>query len=235
MSKHDANVDGATRPVISKPTLGWFKASRHPDALALIRANPFAYVLAAIIAHRAKWRDGFNPNKLRMGEALLGDHENYGMTMQRYRTAKKYLEDWGFATIRATSRGTVAKLIDTRLFSILPGDINNQINEPSTITATTAATTNQEHKTVRTKTLVGLCSPQASNTPRSPIAFEIPTSKQLLEYCEEMGHDQEIALQWADGLASKGWTIRGQRIRYWRQVLDRFLEKVECDKEQFPF
>jgi hypothetical protein len=106
---------------------GWFKATRGETPLELIRANPLAYILAAVIAHRARWSNGFNRHGLSIGEALLGDHKSYGMSEQQYRTAKEQLTKWEFATFRTTNKGTIGKLIGTRLFSTSP----IQSNDPS--------------------------------------------------------------------------------------------------------
>jgi len=88
---------------------------------------PKAFVLAYIIAYRARWRGGFNVRSLGPGEALLGDYEACGFTRREYRTAVDNLRAWGFATFRTTNRGTIAKLIDTRLFSVL-SEPNDQPN-----------------------------------------------------------------------------------------------------------
>ena len=140
---------------VKAETNGWFKASRHRDSLELIRVNHRAYVLAAVIAHRARWRLGFNPHALDVGEALLGDHENYGMSEQQYRTAKLCLEQWGFATFRSTNRGTVGKLIDTRLFTICSDASNDQNNRQTTTQVTTQittqVTTNEERESVKSE------------------------------------------------------------------------------------
>jgi hypothetical protein len=105
---------------------GWFKTFRSEEALELIGLNPLAYVLLAVIAHRARWREGFNRHGLALDEALLGDYDNYGMTEREYRTAKSQLEKAGFATFRKTNRGTIAKLADTRIFSIRAGADDHQ-------------------------------------------------------------------------------------------------------------
>jgi len=107
--------------------LGWFWVYRHPDALELIRAYPLAYVLASVIARRAWWSHGYNADGLGIGEAMLGDHDMYGMSEREYRTAKEKLKKGNFATFRKTNRGTIGRLIDTRLFSIR-SDIGDEVN-----------------------------------------------------------------------------------------------------------
>jgi len=107
---------------------GWFRAMRNPEAIELIRANPHAFILAYLIAHRGQYSATFNRHNLELGEALLGDYQNYGMTEQNYRTAKAQLQKSKFATLKATNRGTVGKLTDTRLFSIFRLEGNDQNN-----------------------------------------------------------------------------------------------------------
>lgn len=97
---------------------GWFRAHRNPEALELIRANQNAFVLLYVIAFRAQWKVGFNRHNLAREEALLGDHENYGMSERQYRTAKQKLQTYGFATFKTTNKGTVAKLANTAIFSV---------------------------------------------------------------------------------------------------------------------
>ena len=129
---------------------GWFKAMRGPDALELIRTNRNAFVLAFIIANRARWREGFNQHGLGQGEAMLGDYKACGMSAREYRTAKQHLAKYGFATFQATNAGTIGKLIDTRLFStsIEPDDKQADTQETGKRQADDKqATTNEEGKT----------------------------------------------------------------------------------------
>ena len=107
------------QPTDSIKTVSWFKAKRTPEALELIRANPNAFVLAFVIAFRARYRRGFNADGLELGEAMLGDFESYGMSERQYRTAKQQLSKWRFATFKTTNKGTLGKLMDTRLFDPL--------------------------------------------------------------------------------------------------------------------
>jgi hypothetical protein len=118
---------------VSDQLNGWFKAMRTDAALELIRLNPLALALAYTIAHRACWRDGFNRHGLAPGEAMLGDYASLGMTRQQYRTAVCQLTQCGFATFRTTNKGTIGKLIDTRLFCVSTEASNQQNNQRPTI------------------------------------------------------------------------------------------------------
>lgn len=149
------------------PSPGWFRAMRTPEALELIQADPLAYVLAAIIAHRGRYNVGFNAHNLGLGEALLGDYRSYGMTRQQYRTAIKHLTEWHFATFKSTNKGTVGKLIDTRLFSIFRVASNQQENQQPTNSQPTAnqqLTTNEERKSDKNDE-------RASKTRETPVRF----------------------------------------------------------------
>lgn len=113
-------------------TPGWFKATRNPDMPDLIRQSQKAFVVAYIIAYRSRWNaDIFNPFGLDIGEAVI-DYERWGMTRQEFRTAKSNLEEWGYATFRTTNRQTIGRLIDSRLFDVLPPPPNQQSNREAT-------------------------------------------------------------------------------------------------------
>ncbi len=123
----------------------WFICPRSPDALELIRANPNAYTLAAFIGYRARYREGFNADGLGLGDAMLGDFKSCGMTRQQYRTALDQLIKWRFVTTRPTTKGTVARLADIRLFEILPIQATTKITNAQP-PANHRATTNIDGK-----------------------------------------------------------------------------------------
>jgi hypothetical protein len=149
---------------------GWFKSFRSPDTAELVKANPHAFVLAFMIAFRAQWKSGWNRLGLEPGEALLGDFADLGMSEQSYRTAKKQLEKWNFATFKPTTKGTIARLTDTRLFDICFEQGNGQDNERLTDAQRTGngrLTTTQTAKKDKTaeKETQGAVSPGVSINP----------------------------------------------------------------------
>lgn len=150
--------ESALRP---SPGTPWFTAIRSDEVMELILASRNAFILAYIIAYRARWKDGFNRHGLDQGEAMLGDFQAYGLTRQQYRTGKEQLAKWGFATFRTTNKGTVGKLMDTRLFALVPPERNHQNNQPLTSKqpsanhqATTIGRLYKEGKTVKTGNVV---------------------------------------------------------------------------------
>jgi hypothetical protein len=110
---------------------GFIKLNRSQDSLELVKDHN-AFILLSVIALRARRKDTFNLDNLEPGEALLGDFRKYGLTEQKYRTAKMKLEKWNFATFRATNRGTIAKLLDSSVYDINVGTNNGQNNVQAT-------------------------------------------------------------------------------------------------------
>jgi hypothetical protein len=131
---------------------GYFHAWRTDDADGLAAAYPSAFMLAWLIARRARYSDAYNEHGLKLGEAFLGDFKTIGLTRQKYRLAIRVLRDNGFATFRTTNRGTIAKLADSRLFSNSPTLDNHQNNHQPTNgqpTANHQPTTNNSVRQVR--------------------------------------------------------------------------------------
>ena len=127
--------------------------SRGADVDELMRF-PFAFLLLTQIARRAvRTSQKFNPHNLYPGQALIGDHHSIGASLQNYRTAKARLDEWGFATFKPTNRGTIATLLDTRVYDINVDSSNNPTNKQnhtsSTNEAPPPATTNKEGKKLK--------------------------------------------------------------------------------------
>jgi hypothetical protein len=105
---------------------GWLKMKRSPEFDELVEKAPLAFALLAIIARRARFMPGISPvTGLEQGCCFLGDYRKYGMSMQQYRTAKKQLDKMGFAMFFPSSKGTIARLKDTRIFEIFNNQTNN--------------------------------------------------------------------------------------------------------------
>jgi hypothetical protein len=94
----------------------YFKALRSVVAKELLAANPNAYILLLQIAWRAQRTGKFNRYELEIGEALVGDYKEIGLTESKYRTAKKFLKKHGFATFKGTRNGTIATLTNFEVF-----------------------------------------------------------------------------------------------------------------------
>jgi hypothetical protein len=98
---------------------GYFVAWRTDDFLELLR-KPNAFRLLALIAYRARWRDGYSADGVGPGECLLGADDVarvLKLSPRAYRTSKTVLEKGGFATFSGTGLGTVARIVNSRVFS----------------------------------------------------------------------------------------------------------------------
>jgi hypothetical protein len=98
---------------------GWLKLVRS-DLLDELLRDPPAWTLYTLIAVRARWRDGSSLHGLTRGQALVGDFAACGLTRRQYRDALARLVRWGIVTAKPTPRGTVATLVDDRVFALSP-------------------------------------------------------------------------------------------------------------------
>jgi len=96
---------------------GYLMLKRAEETIELLK-NPLTFGLLTIIAVRARRTDTLNVHNLQPGEALIGDFKNYGLTQKQYRNAKKNLKKWNLAAFKGTSKGTIATLLDTRIYDI---------------------------------------------------------------------------------------------------------------------
>jgi len=114
---------------------GFIKQQRSEDVAALF-GDPYAFTLLTVIAQRAKRTGTLDVHGLELGEAMLGDHRNYGMSRQQYRATIKRLKKYQLATFRTTNKGTIAKLTDTRIYDINIEAGNHQSDHPANQQAT---------------------------------------------------------------------------------------------------
>lgn len=98
---------------------GFVKAMRTEEA-DFLDMYPIANHMLNVIARRAR-RTPCKMNQLEVGECYIG-HKGLGLTERQYRTAKKQLSDWSLVEFKkgrkATDRGTVAKLVNTKVYDI---------------------------------------------------------------------------------------------------------------------
>ncbi len=201
------NAAGYQSQPEGEDSCGWFKAKRSDVGLELLKANPNALALLYLVAHRARWREGFNVYALKPGQALIGDHENAGLTRQQYRTALKLLTNHDFLTIKPTTKGTVATLINTEVFDVLPREANHQSNQRLTIgqpSANHQPTTNLEGKKESIEEGKTLGNGSVKR-------FQPPTLPEVLAMFKAEGvDDSDIASSFFDHFASNGWLVGGK-------------------------
>jgi hypothetical protein len=90
------------------------------EAQALLEKHPNAFLLLTQIAMRAKWKD-CPITGLKTGQAFIGDWRKAGLHSQMaYRHAKQCLTECQLATFQGTNKGTIAALVNARVFSVSP-------------------------------------------------------------------------------------------------------------------
>jgi len=105
---------------------GFIALHRGEDAETLLARHPNAFLLLTQIALRAQWKD--NPiTGMKAGEAFIGDYQNAGIPSRKaYRVAQEILARTLLVRFKGANKGTVATLIDTRIFSITAPDRGQQ-------------------------------------------------------------------------------------------------------------
>jgi len=110
----------------------WIALHCGSETEELQAAHPNAFLLLALIARRARWKD-CPVAQLKAGQAFIGDWKRAGLHSEMaYRHAKRVLVKLGFATFRGTSLGTVATLSNTTIFSISAEPWNGPRNRQGT-------------------------------------------------------------------------------------------------------
>lgn len=131
--------NGISMSNLSEPSLRFLKLIPSDETMWLLKNKPNAFLLLTQIAERARREDG-HPDGLKPGESYLGDHENCGLTRQKYRTALKILKMRSHIEILETCRtrqkstngsttgGTKVKLISLNVYDVNIIIDNQRIN-----------------------------------------------------------------------------------------------------------
>lgn len=194
---------------------GWIALHRCPETEELLDRYPDAMVLLTIVAYRARWRQPLVPDGLEFGEALIGrkDFERWGKrwTERRYRSAKEVLARSGLVKFRATSRGTVATLLCSAVFSLTLEHRDEQ-------TASERRVNGEQLPSNRRLT-------KKDNKDNNGKRREIPTLAQILQQIGSVPYSLSrlcAEAYFADREAD-GWVNRyGNPISNWRSDLERY-------------
>lgn len=200
---------------------GYVKLMRSDAAFQLLERDHNAFILLCIIALRARRVGGLDLLNLRLGEALIGDFQKYGMTQGQYREAKARLERYGIATFRTTSRGTIAKLTDTSVFDSNIEPNNKPNNEPTT----TEQRANNEPTTTNKNEKKGK---------KDIRRFQPPTIEELQIYFTAQGCSKPAteAQAFFDHFASNGWKVGGKAaMKDWKAAVRNWIRR---DAEKTP-
>jgi hypothetical protein len=147
----DAGAQEAIKQTSAPSRIGYVQLMRTPDTFEFIRTDHTGFILAAVIGLRARRTGSLAFDGLEIGEALLGDFEAYGMSREQYRSACRRLARIGFATFRTTTKGTVAKLINTDVFDPNLEVGNQRNNQQANQRATNRAPTRHQRGTTNKK------------------------------------------------------------------------------------
>lgn len=203
---------------------------RSREARELVEAHPRAFLLAYMIAYRAQFREGFNRHSLKIGEAMLGDWKACGMSQQQYRTAKAVLQKHAFATFRVTNRGTIGKLIDTRLFSVSPLAANEQNNSQPTISQRLPRSVEQKISKKEFARKLD-CGPQRhAGESAEPTRFSVsvsasklgkgPTVDEVIEFAESIGPQADCMIEPFFNMNDDRW----DEIRDWKKAFAQLVK-----------
>jgi hypothetical protein len=99
------------------PDRGFVKLQRSPTTDALL-GDKNALHLLTVIGLRARWSYEPSLDGLTHAQAQIGDFAATGLTQKEYRCAKQRLEKWGLVRFDPTPLGTIATLLDSRVFSL---------------------------------------------------------------------------------------------------------------------
>ncbi len=107
----------------------WIALHCGEETSALLAKYPNAFLLLTQISMRARWKD-CAITKLKAGQALIGDWQQAGLQSEKaYRHAKDVLADCKLVKFKGASKGTVATLLDSTVFSITTNPKGGQTGE----------------------------------------------------------------------------------------------------------
>ena len=95
-----------------------FLMLRRTEVTDTLLADMPALHLLTVIGLRARYSAAPSVHGLTFGQAMIGDWEKIGMTQKEYRCAKQRLAAFGLASFKGKSKGTVATLLDQRVFNL---------------------------------------------------------------------------------------------------------------------
>lgn len=112
---------------------GWIAMYRSEETGMLQERHPAAFLLLCQIAQRARWRrEPCAITGLGYAQAMIGDWKRAGLKSGKsYRHAMGVLQRAGLVAFRGANKGTIATLLDTRIFRIEVEETGEQGGEPT--------------------------------------------------------------------------------------------------------
>jgi len=177
---------------------GFVALMRTPDAEDLLRDHA-AFALMSVIALRARYTRGPHADGLERGQAWIGDWKATGFSSEkRYRSAKKLLEKLGFVAFKGAktgaNRGTVASVLDSRVFDVFFPDRGEQTGEQRGERGANEGRTRGDKQQGNTE-----------NKETKQRGAGAPTLSQVLSFASEIGHPADDATRYFQNREGKGW------------------------------
>lgn len=195
------------------PGGNFIKQYRSEESLFLDR-HPIENHLLNVIAKRVQ-RTIKKTSDIVPGEALIGDYPNQGLTRQSYRTALKNLKNWNFVTTRTTTKGTIARLVDTRIYDLNCEQPNHQTNPDLTINPEIPNHQPNHNLTTNKKKSIKNDKKEEKNKRGS---FQPPSLLEVRDFFFENNFDSDPE-EFRDHFVNCGWRLssgRGAVMKDWR-------------------
>lgn len=111
---------------------GWIAMNRSEEADLLQEGHPAAFLLLCQIGRRARWRrEPCAITGLGYAQAMIGDWKRAGLQSEKsYRHAMGVLKRAGLVAFKGANKGTVATLLDARIFRLEAEPTGEQTGEP---------------------------------------------------------------------------------------------------------
>lgn len=213
--------------------------------------DPKAFTLLSLIALRARFNDEPNVKSLRFGEALIGDYKACGLERKEFRNALHRLQHkWRVIECRGTPLGTIAHLLDSRVYSLTDerdssqkGQLFSEVNpekranegptrgqqkgqrfsEGDSEKGANERATNQKEMIEMKVMTVAVATETFSNK------FIPRNAEEVRQFAAENDIPANTANAWWHSIVTSGFKIRGDRMRDWRAV---FLGWAKTDAKR---
>lgn len=206
----------------------WIALHCGDDTDSLIENHPNAFLLLVQIAKRAKWKP-CSITKLKAGQAMIGDWRSAGLPSEKaYRHAKEILANCRLAAFEGRARGTIATLMDTRIFSITNDDKGGQRGE---LGADKGRTGGELGATNHTDTQIHGHNDTHPPTPTDSNPKPLCTLAQAKAYAPSVRMTPEQAEHWWKARDANGWMKSTQgghpiKIGSWQSDMSHSLPWV---------
>ena len=187
---------------------GFIKMMRTDRAMALLKDQGLFTLLAAI-ALRADRETGI---------AKLGDWREIGFKSEAsYRRAKRRATRQGYATCKATNKGTLASLVSSDVYDINTPYPTSKAASYPTNKATGKAATNKKLKNINT------------NIKKEKQKEKIPPPlDQVVDYFLSKSGSPGMANEFFDHFDSNGWLVGGKApMKKWTAAASNWIRRQE--------